>query len=372
MVLKLDMSKAYDKIEWPFVHQVLTSMGYPTKMVELIMRCISSVSYQILINGQPSKSFTFARRLRQGDPLSPYLFILCASVLSGLLRKAASLKEIHGIKVARSAPHLSNLLFTDDNLLFSRASTLEANKILEILASYQQATGQVVNLEKTEASFSRNVPNEDKHMIYNMMGVKVVEAQSRYLGFPIPFGRSKKVVFSFVMDRIWKKVKGWKERFLTNKGKETLIKAVAQAIPNYILSCYKMPMGCCRDIDMMLARFWWGSKDEKRKIHWISWDKLSKSKNKGNMGFRGMREFNKSLLGKHCWCLTTGESSLLEKVFKSCYYPNGEFLSAKEGYQQATLGKAFLAPGILWRVVDCGELGMAGKSELEWINGMQI
>ncbi|GAU21788.1 hypothetical protein TSUD_329120, partial [Trifolium subterraneum] len=138
MALKLDMSKAYDRVEWSFVHRTLISMGYPIKMADLILRCISSVSYQILINGQPSKSFSPERGLRQGDPLSPYLFILCADVLSGLIHKAANSKEIHGIKVARTAPQLSHLFFADDSLLFSRASSHEASKILNILATYEQ------------------------------------------------------------------------------------------------------------------------------------------------------------------------------------------------------------------------------------------
>jgi len=189
MALKLDMSKAYDRVEWTFVQQALTPMGYLMKMAELILRCISTVSYQILINGQPSTSFKPARGLRQGDPLSPYLFILCADVHSGLLHKAASNREIHDIKVARSAPQLSHLFFADDNLLFSRATPHEAYKILNILAVYQQASGQMVNLDKSEASFSQNVQTEEKNMICNMMGAKAVEAQSRYLGFPIPFGR---------------------------------------------------------------------------------------------------------------------------------------------------------------------------------------
>ena len=177
------------------------------------------------------------------------------------------------------------------------------------------------------------------------------------------------------MDRILKKVKGWKERFLTKAGKETLIKAVAQAIPNYILSCYKMPVGCWRNIDMMLARFWWGSNDEKRKIHWISWDKLSKAKNRGGMGFRGMGEFNKSLLGKHCWRLTSGKSSLLEKVFKIRYYPNGNLLSAKEGYQPSYAWKSILSvrelveKGGLWRVGD-GKTIRIGKEN--WVPDMKV
>jgi hypothetical protein len=176
MALKLDMSKAYDRVEWQFVHQVLISMGYPRKMADLIFRCISSVSFQILINGQPSTSFRPERGLRQGDPLSPYLLILCADVLSGLIHKAADTKEIHGIKVARSAPQLSHLFFADDSLLFTRASSHEASKILNILSTYQRASGQVVNLDKSEASFSRNVRNDDKDMICNMMGAKAVEA----------------------------------------------------------------------------------------------------------------------------------------------------------------------------------------------------
>lgn len=101
IALNLDMSKAYERIEWSFMEKTLTAMGYPSKMVEIIMRCVLSVSYQILINGQTSSSFNLERGLKQGDPLSPYLFILCDDVLSGLIHKGVSKKEIHGLKVAR-------------------------------------------------------------------------------------------------------------------------------------------------------------------------------------------------------------------------------------------------------------------------------
>ncbi|CAJ2638124.1 unnamed protein product [Trifolium pratense] len=333
MALKLDMSKAYDRIEWTFVKATLNSMGFPCKLVDLIMKCICTVSYQILINGQPSKLFTPERGLRQGDPLSPYLFILCADVLSGLVKKQAETGSMHGIQIARQAPKISHLFFADDSLLFARASAAEAGVILNVLAEYQKASGQVVNLDKSEVSFSQNVRNEDKDMIRNRMGVKTVDTHSKYLGLPVVFGRSKKIIFSFVIDRVWKKLKGWKEKCLSRAGKEILIKAVAQAIPNYIMGCYKLPNSCCQEIETMLAKFWWGSKDGERKIHWMSWERLSKTKKDGGMGFRGINNFNKALLGKHCWRLMTGEESLMGRIFKSRYFPRTSFLEAKIGYQ---------------------------------------
>lgn len=138
-------------------------MGFSKKLVDLIMRCISTVSYQILINGQPSKSFSPERGLRQGDPLSPYIFILCANVLSGLLLSKISNKMLHGLKVARQAPQISHMFFVDDSLLFTRANSSEADIFLNILSTYQRASGQMVNMDKSEVSFSQNVPTTERY-----------------------------------------------------------------------------------------------------------------------------------------------------------------------------------------------------------------
>lgn len=93
------------------------------------------------------------------------------------------------MQIARNAPKISHILFADDSLLFTRANSAEARKVMDILTSYQQASGQVVNLDKSESPFSQNVPNEERNMISNLIGVKTVETPSRYIGFPIPFGR---------------------------------------------------------------------------------------------------------------------------------------------------------------------------------------
>jgi hypothetical protein len=122
------------------------------------------------------------------------------------------------------------------------------------------------------------------------------------------------------------------------------------------MSCYKLPDGCCQEIEALLARFWWGSKDEKRKIHWMSWDRLSKAKQKGRMGFRGFKDFNRALLGKHCWRLMQEKNSLLERVFKSRYFPRSSFLEAKIGFQPSYAWRSILSAkevvekGSRWRI----------------------
>jgi hypothetical protein len=109
--IKLDMAKAYDRLEWIFINNTLLSMGFPGNLVKTIMNCVTTVSFSILINGQPSPYFKLHRGIRQGDPLSPYLFILCADVFSGLITKAQNQSLIHGISIVQNAPKVSHLFF---------------------------------------------------------------------------------------------------------------------------------------------------------------------------------------------------------------------------------------------------------------------
>ncbi len=158
MALKLDMSKAYDRVKWGFLKQVMVCMSFHDRYISLIMECISTVTYSLLINGNPIGHITPTRVLRQGDPISPYLFLLCAEGLNSLIKKASLQGEIHGISLCPRGPKITNLFFADDSLLFCRASLLECQKIQEILAIYEKASGQQLNRAKTTLFFSRNTP----------------------------------------------------------------------------------------------------------------------------------------------------------------------------------------------------------------------
>ena len=129
MALKLDMSKAYDRVEWSYLELIMQRMSFAERWVDLILECITTVNYSILINGEPSEVFHPTRGLRQGDPLSPYLFFLCTEGLHSYLHQASKVGQIRGVSICKNGPRLTHLFFADNSVLFCKASLNECKKI---------------------------------------------------------------------------------------------------------------------------------------------------------------------------------------------------------------------------------------------------
>jgi hypothetical protein len=141
MAVKLDMSKAYDRVEWSFLEGILEKMGFTRKWNNWILVCIFSVSYSVIVNRSPRGNIKPSRGLRQGDPLSAYLFILCAKVLSLHLHLAKRSGRLEGVPTSVGGPRLNHLFFTDDSLLFCRAQVDEWQFLSNLLESYDRASG---------------------------------------------------------------------------------------------------------------------------------------------------------------------------------------------------------------------------------------
>jgi ribonuclease HI len=162
--------------------------------------------------------------------------------------------------------------------------------------------------------------------------------------------------FEYLVDRICKIISGWNEKNLYTGGKEILLKAIAQAIPTYAMSVFKIPKGIIKAISAAIARFWWGEKDGKKSMHWYSWWKMCTPKKEGGMGFRDLHCFNLAMLSKQIWRLANDPTSLCAQVLSAKYYPSGDVMQAtrKKGasftWQSLMAGMETFKRGFIWRV----------------------
>ena len=170
-------------------------MGFNDRWIDLVMECITSVTYSILINGEPSGDIRPSRGIRQGDPLSPYLFLLCLEGLHRLIQQATEKGDIKGVSICRNGPKLTHLFFADDSLLFCRATTQECEKVMDILSSYEKVSGQKLNRDKTALLFSKSTPTDTQRQIMETLGVHELKQYEDYLGLLALVGRNKRASF---------------------------------------------------------------------------------------------------------------------------------------------------------------------------------
>jgi ribonuclease HI len=370
MAVKLDMSKAYDRVEWSFLRAVMLRLGFDPRWVGLTMNCISTVTYSIIVNGQPVGHIKPTRGLRQGDPLSPYLFLLCAEVLSSQLQQAEMVGLLRGVPTSVRGPRLNHLFFADDCLLFCKASVSDWQILTGILEEYEKASGQRLNRDKTSVFFSRNTSTGSRSELLNLIGIPASTRYDHYLGLPALVGKSRVREFQNIVDRVKIRVQDWKNKFLSQAGKEVLLKAVIQAIPTYCMSVFLLPKELCREINSIMQKFWWEHKENDRKIHWMSWANMGLAKRNGGMGFRDLHGFNKALLAKQGWRLVHDPNSLVGRIFKAKYFHGGSFLQAKTGSRpsfawRSILGaRELLKEGLQWRVGDGKSINIWGD---KWI-----
>ena len=170
--------------------------------------------------------------------------------------------------------------------------------MLRLLGQYEATSGQAINRQKTSLFFSKNTRPEIRQTIRQLLGARVMTDCDRYLGLPMASGKSKVNTFKYLLEKITKRVRGWKEKFISKAGREILIQTIAQAILTYSMSLFKLPNSICNNINSLLTKYWWGQKQEERKIHWINWKKLCTTKKECGMGFHDLHTFNLVMLAK--------------------------------------------------------------------------
>lgn len=292
VALKVDMSKAYDRVEWEFLRRIMAKLAFCNRWINWVMTCISTVSLNILDDGVDIEQVIPRRGLRQGDPLSPYLFIMVAKGLSALIRRAENRGDFHGITIARGAPKVSHLFFADDSFFFFNANARETQNFKNIIDMYFAASGQTMNLAKSCVNFSANVNVGMRNLLCGILGVGRSGDMGNYLGLPSLVGRNKRDILGFIKNKIVNRIHGWGRKFLSKAGREVLLKSVIQAIPSYSMSVFLLPNNLVREVEIVMNSYWWkGEWGSRTCIKWKTWHRLCVPKKWGGMGFRKMREF---------------------------------------------------------------------------------
>ena len=247
-------------MEWKFLSLTLKAFGFSNKFTNLIHQCLSTVQYSVLLNGGKCPSFTPSRGLRQGDPLSPYLFILGSEVLMRLISREVDHGQLTAIKVSSNALPISKLCHADDVILFSKAKMSELASLKICLEKYCAWFGQKVNVEKFGIFPSKGLSQQFLNQIKACWGLNRLPPNSKYLGVPLLFTSSRCKDLQPMKERLENKLSGWKSKNLSWSGRATLIKSVAQTIPAYHMSTIQFPKALCEQLDGVIRRFWWNPK----------------------------------------------------------------------------------------------------------------
>ena len=300
-------------------------MNFSPIWVNWIMESVTTVTYTLLINGSPSQSFKPEKGLRQGDPLSPYLFLFCASVLSIELMKAERNKEIKGVKLGRQGQTFTHLLFADDSLLFFQKDKYIVPNIQKIVSWNCNLSGQCINLSKSDLFCSPNMAEVEKVALVQSLQINLVQQPSKYLGMKFKLRRNRVADFQVLLDKLQAKLQGWKARLLSQAGRTTLISSILQDMPLYTFCSFKVPETITNKMDC-IARFWWGNEPGARKLHLLNWDTICCPRKAGGLGIKKFGTMNKAMLAKQYWRMVHNPNSLLAKTFKPKYFPRTSIL----------------------------------------------
>jgi hypothetical protein len=345
-MLKIDLAKAFDRLEWNFIVSALTRKGMHGHFINLIHACLSSPTFSVVINGQPFAKFRGDRGIRQGCPLSPYLFVLAINELSIALQEAMSANSLTGISLGPNCPSIHSLLFADDLLVCGQASTEEATQIKNILQTFFSRSGQIPNWSKSGIIFSKNVPAASVQSIKHIFPVVDIDGNFTHLGHPLIIpGKDRAAAYNFVLEKFRSKLSTYKADKLSHAARLELIKSVFASIPVYYMSNILFTKKFITKLNAIIRSFWWtGVREEtnSRSLCLRAWKDICAPKDEGGLGIRNLQAMNQALILMAAWRLADHPNDFLHAVLKSKYYPDSSIWRPKPNIPKSALWASIL------------------------------
>ncbi|XP_059284799.1 uncharacterized protein LOC132038092 [Lycium ferocissimum] len=252
--------------------------------------------------------FKSERGVKQGDPISPSLFIIAAEVLSMLLNNLFDKPEFNGFSMQPNGPKINHISYADDIIIFCSGKTATLKLIMATLTQYELNSGQLINKEKSCFLVADDISTKRKNIILRNLNFQEKQFPITYLGCPLFFGRKKIQYFTEAATKIIQKVDSWQGKMLSIGGKIVLIKHVLSAMPIHLLSICQPPKNILQQIEKVFANFFWGTHEGKHKYHWASWEKMCLPTSEGGIGVRSMIDITDTFSAKMWWQFRTKKS----------------------------------------------------------------
>ncbi|RAL49346.1 hypothetical protein DM860_012779 [Cuscuta australis] len=301
LAIKLDMSKAFDRVSWDYLLEVLRRFGFSNQTTHLIHNLLATTSLSININGKNTKPFQTSRGLKQGDSLSPFLFIIASEGFSRTLNNLVLTKKIAGYNLGRNYHPISHLAFTDDLILFTNGSSPNLKQVHSFLRNYERCSGQKVNMDKSNFFTLPKTPNHRINYMCSTLRMNHGTLPFKYLGVQIFRGINRAHYCQTLIDQFNNKLKGWQGRLLSHSGRLILLKHNLNSIPLHTLAVNKLPKSIIHLLHNKMCTFLWGHTEGKDSYHWASWDRICLTEDKGGLGVRSLDAIQEAFTLKLWW-----------------------------------------------------------------------